>query len=58
VDYLDDENYDKENGVSKRSWKDAKRRLRRNVRLRIKQGLWEDLREVPKVARSEDEDFN
>lgn len=33
-------------------WKRAKQRLRRNVRLRIKAGLYEDLREVPKVERS------
>lgn len=36
----------------KRVWKEAKKKLRRNVRLRLKKGLYEDLREKPKVDES------
>jgi hypothetical protein len=35
--------------VRAKVWREAKKKLRRNVRLRLKKGLFEDLREVPKV---------
>jgi hypothetical protein len=35
--------------VRTKAWKEAKKRLRRNIRLRLKKGLFEDLREVPKI---------
>lgn len=41
------------NGSPERTpkWKEKKRALRRNVRLRLKEGLYEDLRETPKKHR-------
>lgn len=36
----------------KRVWQEAKRALRRNVKLRLKKGLYDDLREKPKVDLS------
>lgn len=45
------ESYVREN--RKRVWREAKRSLRRNVKLRIKKGLYEELREKPKVDTRE-----